>query len=102
MTVARIERSREMGLDPGVFGRFDLAALVQPHLTFFFVCLFERVGVPQPVWCPLYSVDNACYSMCGDCHLWLVKLICQAAAVMEPDSEVQSVLATSEAQAALF
>ena len=29
--------SREMGLDPGVFGRFDLAALVQPPL--YFVCL---------------------------------------------------------------
>ena len=28
-----------MGLDPGVFGRFDLAAL-QPHLKFLFVCLF--------------------------------------------------------------
>ena len=27
-----------MGLDPGVFGRFDLAALVQPHLKFLFVC----------------------------------------------------------------
>ena len=24
-----------MGFDPGVFGRFDLAALVQPHLQFF-------------------------------------------------------------------
>ena len=31
--------SREMGLDPGVFGRFDLAALVQPHLKLLFVCL---------------------------------------------------------------
>ena len=30
--------SREMGFDPGVFGRFDLAALVQPHLQFLFVC----------------------------------------------------------------
>ena len=28
-----------MGLDPGVFGRFDLAALVQPHLKYLFVCL---------------------------------------------------------------
>ena len=28
-----------MGFDPGVFGRFDLAALVQPHLQFLFVCL---------------------------------------------------------------
>ena len=28
-----------MGFDPGVFGRFDLAALVQPHLKIF-VCLF--------------------------------------------------------------
>ena len=25
----------------GVFGRFDLAALVQPHLKFFFVCLLS-------------------------------------------------------------
>ena len=31
--------SGEMGFDPGVFGRFDLAALVQPHLKFLFVCL---------------------------------------------------------------
>ena len=31
--------SREMGFDPGVFGRFDLAALVQPHLKLVFVCL---------------------------------------------------------------
>ena len=30
--------SREMGFDPGVFGRFDLFALVQPHLTILFVC----------------------------------------------------------------
>ena len=30
-----------MGLDPGVFGRFDLAALVQPHLKFLFVCLYH-------------------------------------------------------------
>jgi hypothetical protein len=28
------------GFDPGVFGRFDLAALAQPHLKFLFVCLF--------------------------------------------------------------
>jgi hypothetical protein len=28
------------GLDPGVFGRFDLAALAQPQLKFLFVCLF--------------------------------------------------------------
>ena len=29
-----------MGFDPGVFGRFNLAALVQPHLSLFalFVC----------------------------------------------------------------
>ena len=32
--------SRDMGFDPDVFGRFDLAALVQPHLQFLFVCLF--------------------------------------------------------------
>ena len=25
----------------GVFGGFDLAALVQPHLRFLFVCLFD-------------------------------------------------------------
>ena len=32
--------SREMGFDPGVFGRFDLAALVQPYpFSFLFVCL---------------------------------------------------------------
>jgi hypothetical protein len=30
----------ERGFDPGVFGRFDLAALAQPHLKFLFVCLF--------------------------------------------------------------
>jgi len=28
-----------MGFDPGVFGRFDLAALVQPHLNFYFVAI---------------------------------------------------------------
>jgi hypothetical protein len=28
----------ERGFDPGVFGRFDLAALAQPHLQFLFVC----------------------------------------------------------------
>ena len=28
-----------MGFDPGVFGRFDLAALVQPHLNIL-VCWF--------------------------------------------------------------
>ena len=33
-----------MGFDPGVFGRFDLAALVQPHLQkCMFVCLFNNV-----------------------------------------------------------
>ena len=31
--------SREWGFDPNVFGRFDLAALVQPYLKFLFVCL---------------------------------------------------------------
>jgi hypothetical protein len=31
----------ERGFDPGVFGRFDLAALAQPHLKFWFVCLFH-------------------------------------------------------------
>ena len=30
----------DMGLDPGVFGRIDLAALVQPHLILLFVCVF--------------------------------------------------------------
>ena len=34
-----------MGLDPGVFGRFDLAALVQPHLKFLFVCLSSCIGI---------------------------------------------------------
>ena len=34
--------SGEMGFDPGVFGRFDLAALVQPHLQFLFVSLFKE------------------------------------------------------------
>ena len=34
--------SREMGFDPGVFGRFDLAALVQPHLKFL-VSLFVLI-----------------------------------------------------------
>jgi hypothetical protein len=31
----------ERGFDPGVFGRFDLAALAQPHLNFLLVCLFH-------------------------------------------------------------
>ena len=58
-------------LDPGVFGRFDLAALVQPHLKFLFVCLFDLLvvapgfpfkltfkvensleGYPYPSWLP--------------------------------------------------
>ena len=34
-----------MGFDPGVFGRFDLAALVQPHLKFLFVCSFVCLGL---------------------------------------------------------
>ena len=38
-----------MGFDPGVFGRFDLAALVQPHLKFLFVCLFALL--------PMSSLD---------------------------------------------
>ena len=33
-----------MGLDPGVFGRFDLAALVQPHLKHLFVCFEQEVA----------------------------------------------------------
>jgi hypothetical protein len=37
------------GFDPGVFGRFDLAALAQPHLKFLFVCLFVY-RVPAR-WC---------------------------------------------------
>ena len=36
--------SREMGFDPGVFGRFNLAALVRPHLNFLFVCLYTASG----------------------------------------------------------
>ena len=39
-----------MGLDPGVFGRFNLAALVQPHLVFVFVCLFDWA---QTTWANL-------------------------------------------------
>jgi hypothetical protein len=34
------------GFDPGVFGRFGLAALAQPHLKFLFVCLFVSKGCP--------------------------------------------------------
>ena len=34
--------SSEMGLDPGVFGRFDLAALVQPQLKFLLVVCSAR------------------------------------------------------------
>ena len=33
--------SSEMGFDASVFGRFDLAALVQPHLQFVQVCLLD-------------------------------------------------------------
>ena len=32
--------SREMGFDPGVSGRFHLAALVQPHLKTLFVLFY--------------------------------------------------------------
>ena len=55
---------REMGLDPGVFGRFDLAALVQSHLKFLFVCLVNPKipllpGVcrvtPSPLWRKLHG-----------------------------------------------
>ena len=42
--------SREMGLDPGVFGRFDLAALVQPHLEFLFVCLYTTLTRHGYAW----------------------------------------------------
>jgi hypothetical protein len=31
-----------------VFGRFDLAALAQPHLKFLFVCLFKPSHQPHP------------------------------------------------------
>ena len=43
--------SREMGFDPGVFGRFDLADLVQPHLELLFVCLIhaERCGLTDGI-----------------------------------------------------
>jgi hypothetical protein len=43
------------GFDPGVFGRFDLAALAQPHLKFLFVCLYgmkeERIFKPVSLCC---------------------------------------------------
>ena len=44
-----------MGLDPGVFGRFDLAALVQPHLKFLFVCLFVY---RPPAWACEWNSQN--------------------------------------------
>jgi hypothetical protein len=31
----------ERAFDPGVFGRFDLAALAQPHLNFLCIYLFD-------------------------------------------------------------
>jgi hypothetical protein len=47
----------EKGFDPGAIGRFDLAALAQPHLKFLFVCLpqqcqpalWEQHTIAQPV-----------------------------------------------------
>ena len=48
--------SREMGFDPGVFGRFDLAALVQPHLKFF-VCLFVLLVL---TCCCCFSDTHCC------------------------------------------
>ena len=45
--------SREVGFCPGVFGRFDLAALVQPRLRYLFV-LFVHAGMLScvPLGCP--------------------------------------------------
>ena len=43
--VFAVPLSREMGFVPGLFGRFDLAALVQPHLEFLFVCLYCTSGL---------------------------------------------------------
>ena len=73
------------GLDPAVFGRFDLAALVQPHLKSFF-CLFvclESIHGMQGIWQKV-SCDNVIPTGCcrGDsqcifyhdddmrCHQW--------------------------------
>ena len=47
--------SRQLGFDPGVFGRFDLAALVQPHLQFLFVYLFVFSGTPSGMFWGLHN-----------------------------------------------
>jgi hypothetical protein len=35
----------ERGFDPGVFNRFDLAALAQPHLKILIVCLLHQASL---------------------------------------------------------
>jgi hypothetical protein len=35
----------ERGFDPGVFGRFDLAALAHPHLQMFLLFCLGRAGL---------------------------------------------------------
>ena len=42
----KVRLDREMGFDPGAFGRFNVAALAQPHLKLLFVCLF----VTSHIW----------------------------------------------------
>ena len=50
--------------DPGVFGQFDLGALVQPHLQVLFVCLGSCML--------LYS--NTQVSKKPDAHIWFCML----------------------------
>ena len=38
--------SRKLCFDPGVFGRSDLVAMVQPHLDFLFVCPYPNHFYP--------------------------------------------------------
>ena len=40
-----------MGFDPGVFGRFDLVTLVQPHLHFLFVCFMYLISNTPSIGC---------------------------------------------------
>ena len=56
-----------MGFDPGVLGRFDLAALVQPHLKLLFVCLFICLPYHVPAW--------ACSVLFQRLHQVLIMLI---------------------------